>query len=99
LAAILIVPAIKNTHNSKKLKTSPARRTNSSKYEKIYIPDSSAGLARSHRLIRIEKEKEIIFFNLCSQIRLDDFKQKRSEHQREERKLKRINKYCDTIAE
>ena len=34
--------------------------------------------------------------NLCSQIRFDDFKQKRSEHQREERKLKRINKFCDT---
>ena len=34
--------------------------------------------------------------NLCSQIRFDDFKQKRSEHQREERKLKRTNKYCDT---
>jgi len=99
LAANLIVPAIKNTHNSNKLKTSPSRRTNSLKYEKIFIPDSSAGLARSHRLIRIEKEKEILFMKLCSQIRLDDFKQKRSEHQREERKLKRINKYCDTFAE
>jgi hypothetical protein len=78
------------------LNTNSIRRNNKSGYEKIFIPDSSAGLARSHRLIRIEKEKEIIFLKLCSQIRFDDFKQKRSEHQREERKLKRIDKFCDT---
>ena len=72
------------------------RNNNSTRYEKIFISANSAGLARSHRLIRIEKEKEILFIKLCSQIRFDDFKQKRSEHQREERKLKRINKYCDT---
>ena len=81
------------------METSTARKTSTSKYEKIFIPDSSAGLARSHRLIRIAKEKEIIFMKLCSQIRFDNFKQKRSEHQREERKLKRINKYCDTTPE
>jgi len=78
------------------LKTNSIRKNNTSRYEKIFIPDNSAGLARSHRLIRVEKQKEILFMNLCSQIRFDDFKQKRSEHQREERKLKRINKFCDT---
>ena len=81
------------------MKTGSTRNTNTKGYEKIFIPDSSSGLARSHRLIRIEKEKEIMFMKLCSQIRFDDFKQKRSEHQREERKLKRINKYCDTTIE
>jgi len=68
-------------------------------YEKIYIPASSAGLARSHRLIRIEKEKEILFMKLCSQIRFDDFKQKRCDQQREERKHKRLNKHCDNTTE
>jgi len=81
------------------LKTSSVRETNTTRYEKIFIPINSSGLARSHRLIRIEKGKEIQFMKLCSQIRLDDFKQKRSARQREERKLKRHNKYCDTIAE
>ena len=81
------------------MKTKPKKEIQTSKYERIYIPASSAGLARSHRLIRIEKEKEILFMKLCSQIRFDDFKQKRSGRQREERRLKRLNKYCDTITE
>jgi hypothetical protein len=81
------------------LKTNNKKKIQTSKYEKIFIPASSAALARSHRLIRIEKKKEIQFMKLCSQIRLYDFKQKRSEHQREERRLKRNNKYCDTLAE
>jgi hypothetical protein len=34
---------------------------------------------------------------LCSQIHLDDFKQNRSKHQREERKNKRTNKYIKAI--
>jgi hypothetical protein len=58
-------------------------------FEKTYISNSSAALARSHRLIRIEKGKEILFMCLCSQIHLDDFKKNRSEKQREERRQKR----------
>jgi len=81
------------------LKTKPRNKVQTSGFKKIFIPASSSGLARSHRLIRIEKEKEILFMNLCSKIRLDNFKQKRSDHQREERILKKLNKYCDTIAE
>ena len=81
------------------MKTNNKKKIQTSKYEKIFIPASSAALARSHRIIRIEKEKEIQFMKLCSQIRFDDFKQKRSDLQREERRLKRINKYCDSIAE
>jgi hypothetical protein len=64
-----------------------------SKFEKIYIPDSSAGLARSHKVIRIEREKEIQFLKLCCQIKLDDSKKIRSENQREERRLKRVKNY------
>jgi len=65
-----------------------------SQFEKTYIPNSSAGLAKSHRLIRIEKEKEILFMKICSQIRLDDFKKTRSDKQREDRKLKRRKSIC-----
>jgi hypothetical protein len=62
-----------------------------SQLDKTFLPASSAKLVRTHRLIRIEKEKEILFMKICSQIHLDDFKKNRSKHQREERKLKRVN--------
>lgn len=62
-----------------------------STFEKIHIPDSSTALARTHRIIKIEHEKEIQFMKICSQIRLDNFKEKRSETQREVRRLKRRN--------
>ena len=68
----------------------PGKRILPSGFEKIFIPDSSAKLARTHRIIRIERQKEVLFMELCSKIRLDDFRQKRSDHQREERKLKRV---------
>ena len=58
-------------------------------FEKTYISDSSAALARSHRLISIEHEKEILFMSICSQIHLNDFRKNRSENQREDRRLKR----------
>jgi hypothetical protein len=64
-----------------------------SKFEKIFIPDSSAGLARTHKIIRIENEREIQFMKLCCQIRLHDKKMTRSEKQREDRKFKRVKKY------
>jgi hypothetical protein len=73
------------------LKASQRSKTLTSKFEKIYIPDSSAGLARTHNIIRIEKGKEILFMKICSQIRFDDFKNKRADCQREERKLKRVS--------
>ena len=75
------------------------KKVHTSKFELIYIPNSSAKLARTHKIIRIEKEKEILFMKLCSQIHLDDFKKKRSDRQREERRLKRVNKYYDVTAE
>jgi hypothetical protein len=64
-----------------------------SDFEKTFIPNSSAVLARSHRLIRIEQEKEILFMCLCSHIHLDNFRKNRSEKQREERRQKRKNTF------
>ena len=60
------------------------------RFEKIFVPASSAGLVRTHKLIRIEREKEIQFLKLCCQIRLDDSKKMRAVNQREQRKLKRV---------
>ena len=60
-----------------------------SKPEKVELPTSLAGLAKTHRLIRIEKNKEIQFMMLCAQIRLDDFKKHRSDCQRDKRREKR----------
>jgi hypothetical protein len=71
----------------------PRKRDLTSKFEKIFIPDSSAGLARSHKVIRIERGKEVQFMKLCCQIRLDNSKKIRSENQREERRLKRVKNY------
>jgi len=71
----------------------PRKKDRTSKFEKIFIPDSSAGLARSHKVIRIERAKEVQFMKLCCQIRLDDSNKIRSENQRKERKLKRVKKY------
>jgi hypothetical protein len=61
----------------------------SSKIERINIPSGSSGLTRSHRLIRIEKEKEQLFIKICTQIRLNDYKKNRSNNQRDLRRLKR----------
>jgi hypothetical protein len=71
----------------------PRKKDLTSKFEKSFIPDSCAGLARSHKVIRIEREKEVQFMKLCCQIRFNDSKEIRSDKQREERKLKRVKKY------
>jgi hypothetical protein len=71
----------------------PPKKDLTSKFEKIFIPDSCAGLARSHKVIRIEREKEVQFMKLCCQIRLNDSNKIRSENQREERRLKRVKNY------
>jgi len=81
------------------LKTNTRKKVQTSKFEKIFIPTCSARLAHTHQIIRIEKAKEILFMKLCSQIHLDEFRNKRSEHQREERRLKRVNKSWVTIKE
>ena len=58
-----------------------------------YIDTSSkspAGIAKSHRLIRIQKDKEIQFLKLCAMIKLDDNKTTRATNQRDERRAKRL---------
>ncbi len=49
-----------------------------------------AGLARTHRIIRTQKDKEVQFLKLCSAIKLEDFKNLRSENQRNARRIKRL---------
>lgn len=48
-----------------------------------------AGLARTHKIIRAERLKEHQFIRLCSQIRIEEFKQERAEQQRIDRRAKR----------
>jgi len=64
-------------------------------FEKTFISNTSAALARSHRLIRIEHQKECTFMAFCSQIKLDDFRNDRSRNQRELRKQKRKRHQLD----
>jgi CRISPR/Cas system-associated endoribonuclease Cas2 len=75
------------------MKTNKKTRVQTSKFEKVFIPASLAGLSRSHNMIRIEREKEIQFLKLCSQIRIKDIKKDRADNQRDQRKLKRDKKH------
>ena len=61
-----------------------------SKSDKIELPSNFSGLAKSHRIIMIERQKEIQFMKLCAQIHLDDFKKDRADLQRSERRAKRL---------
>jgi len=79
------------------LTTSLRKRVTTQGFDKIFIPTVSAKLARTHMLIRIEKEKEIVFMKICSQIKLDDFKKKRADSQKEERKLKRVSNQYSSL--
>jgi len=70
-----------------------ARITNlDPKAEKIELPKRLSGLAKTHRLIMIEKYKELQFMLLCEQIRQSDFKKLRSDRQRDRRREKRSKK-------
>ena len=63
-----------------------------SKNEKVELPTRLAGLTKTHRLIMIEKQKELQFMILCDLIRRDDFKKERAESQKELRREKRLKK-------
>ena len=65
------------------------RRIVKQQAEKIEHPGRPAGLAKSRKIQRAERECEIQFLKLCSQIRIDDFKKERAENQKNERRLKR----------
>ena len=67
----------------------PHFKSLASKPEKVELPTRLAGLAKTHRLIMIEKHKEIQFMILCAQIRINDFKKHRADCQRDERREKR----------
>jgi hypothetical protein len=71
--------------------TSPSKMT-PSKHDKNQLPIILSGLAKTHRLIRVERNKEIQFMKLCAQIRVDDFKKLRSDQQREDRREKRFKR-------
>jgi hypothetical protein len=60
------------------------------KTEKVELPTRLSGLDKSHRLIMIERHKEIQFMMLCAQIHLDDFKKQHANRQRDERRGKRL---------
>jgi hypothetical protein len=64
-------------------------------FEKTYISATSAALARSHRLIRIERAKELLFLSICTKIKLDNFKEERSIKQKDARRQKRKNHRVD----
>ena len=80
-------------------KTRPKKRAPTQIFDKILIPASSAGLARTHKIIRVERVKEIQFMKICCQIRLDHSKIIRADNQREQRKLKRVKNYCTQISD
>ena len=48
-----------------------------------------AGLARTRKLIMVEKSREAQIIKLCAQIKFDDKREERADIQREERRLKR----------
>lgn len=65
------------------------RKRITSEFKKVETFGTPAGLARTHRLIRVERDLEIQFIKVCSQIRLNEFRKDRSESQRDERISKR----------
>ena len=65
------------------------RQRITAEYKKVDTFGTPAGLARTHRLIRFERDLEIQFIKVCSQIKLNDYRKVRSESQREERLSKR----------
>jgi hypothetical protein len=67
----------------------PKSKSRNITIEKTEIFGRPAGLAKTRKIIRAEKEREYQFLRLCSQIKIDDFKKERAERQRDERRAKR----------
>ena len=57
--------------------------------EKFENCGTPAGLAKTRKIIRAEKDREIQFMKICAKIRLQDCKKTRAEKQRNDRKAKR----------
>ena len=65
------------------------RKRTTSEIKKVETFGTPACLARTHRLIRVERDLEIQFIKVCSQIRLNEFSKDRAKSQRDERISKR----------
>jgi hypothetical protein len=65
------------------------RQRINTEHKKVDTFGAPAGLARTHRLIRVERDLEIQFIKVCSKIKLNDYRKARSESQRDERLSKR----------
>ena len=70
----------------------PQTNRSVSNLDKSVLTSRLSGLARTHRLILIERNKEIQFLKLCEQIRINDLKRLRADRQRDDRKEKRLKK-------
>jgi len=57
--------------------------------EKIDNSGAPAGLAKTRKIIRAEKDREIQFMKICARIKINDCKKDRAEKQRNDRKEKR----------
>nr|WP_319401789.1 hypothetical protein [uncultured Carboxylicivirga sp.] len=69
---------------------SDGRRKPAYKIEINTSTGQPAGLEKTRKIIQTELDKEIQFNKLCSKIKLEDFRQKRSEKQNLDRRAKRI---------
>jgi hypothetical protein len=70
-------------------KSSDGRKKPAYKIEINTSTGQPAGLAKTRKIIRTELDKEIQFQKLNSRIKIEDFRQKRSEKQNSERRAKR----------
>ena len=69
--------------------TRTRRKLQRLRIEKTATEKIPAGIARTKKIIRTERIKEIQFMKLCSQIRIEDYRKERAERQKTERKAKR----------
>ena len=67
--------------------------------EKNEITGVPAGLARSHKIMRTEREREAQFLLLCSQIRIEDLRQENDQLRKENYELRRELINVDDIAD
>ena len=67
----------------------PDTKINRQRRDKFEITGRPAGIQRTQKLIHAMRQNEIQFLIVCSQIRLDDFRQERAERQRDDRRAKR----------
>ena len=59
--------------------------------QKVKIENNGrpAGLAKTRKIIMVEKAKEVQFMKMCAEIKFNDKRSERADNQRDERRLKR----------